>query len=121
MIIKLAQATASKAPKARHIPAWGEAPWLVDPNRIRGLKARPIRPGHECSVPQDLCRTCLIKLENHLSVIAFCGATNAGAAAHTSFARLAVRAGLGGGSRSLGLDVFSSGNRPCKAALSSDL
>src|ERR1035438_8760405 len=29
MIIKLAQATASKAPKARHIPAWGEAPWMI--------------------------------------------------------------------------------------------
>jgi len=29
---------------------------------------------------------------------------------YTSFARLAVRARLGGGSRSLGLDEFSSGN-----------
>ena len=36
MIIKLAHATASKAPKARHIPAWGGAPCIVDPIESEG-------------------------------------------------------------------------------------
>ena len=38
MIIKLAQATASKAPKARHIPAWGEAPWMIAPIESEGRR-----------------------------------------------------------------------------------
>jgi hypothetical protein len=49
------------------------------------------------------------------------GNRKAAVSRYTSLARLAVRALLGAGSRSLGRDEFSSGSLSCKTALSSDL
>jgi hypothetical protein len=52
MIIKLAQATASKAPKARHIPAWGEAPWTIAPIESEGRRPDLYPSGHERAAHQ---------------------------------------------------------------------
>ena len=65
MIIKLAQATASKAPKARHIPAWGEAPWMIAQMESEGRRPDLYPPVTHERASAAFYWTGQSKLDNH--------------------------------------------------------